>query len=346
MKYFVDDLPGARIPSSRLWNIIETLEQKRELKDHALAYLRQQGLLALCTFATGSTTYEAFCESAAAEQTLRKHLAEIAAQTQLLEQKAREAAMFARLEADRRARENDPKFLAKMKNRALRQRYGIDQFVEEEDFSRLMTILRRLDEGIRLTDDDQLWLQTKGKGYCSVELRNAFHNREAEYFAQEYTRTQDPWNAVNASGHYRKCEKPEMASNLLLSVSAKRQHTKKLKSAIATTHGGAMRDLKRLNEALLLGEQAHSLTPDDFRPCTLLGAVNFELGNYDIGQDWYAKATARGAPESSIDSDLRGILLRVDATKFKEIKAYLLREDPVRYKWVNKLKSGETRRTP
>jgi hypothetical protein len=99
-----------------------------------------------------------------------------------------------------------------------------------------------------------------------------------------------------------------------------------------------MRDLKRFNEALNFGDQAHALTPKDFRPCTLLGAVNFEMGNYDLGRDWYVKATERGASERTIDYDLRGIFLRADKAKREEIRAFLLREDPVRYKWVIKLK--------
>jgi hypothetical protein len=80
-----------------------------------------------------------------------------------------------------------------------------------------------------------------------------------------------------------------------------------------------MRDLKRFNEALNFGDQAHALTPKDFRPCTLLGAVNFEMGNYDLGRDWYVKATERGASERTIDYDLRGIFLRADKAKREEI---------------------------
>ena len=97
-----------------------------------------------------------------------------------------------------------------------------------------------------------------------------------------------------------------------------------------------MRDLSRLVEALEFGSQAHLLTPKNFRPCTLLGAVNFEMGNYEIGTDWYAKAAERGATESSIDNDLRGIFLRADRAKRDEIMTYLLTQDPVRYKWVHK----------
>jgi len=174
-------------------------------------------------------------------------------------------------------------------------------------------------------------------------LRAAFHEREAEFYSGEYRRTNDPWNAVNASGHYRKCSEARKAHDLLTSIPAERQKAPKLRSAIATTHGGVMRDLKRLDEALEFGNQAHALTSEDFRPCTLLGAVNFELGHYDIAREWYAKAIERGATERSIDSDLRGIFLRAAPAKREEIKAFLLREDPARYRWVNNLHVSNSR---
>ncbi|HJV24243.1 MAG TPA: hypothetical protein VJ673_01100 [Aromatoleum sp.] len=343
-RYFVDDLPGAAIPASRLRNILDSLQKGRALTPLALGYLAQQGLIALHRFAKGDTTYDEFCAAAGPEQERRQQAAEIERQAQhatvlvrAAEQKAREAEWFARQEAARHARESDPKYLAKLKNQALRESYGIDQYIEKDCFPRLMDILCRIDEGNRLSDDDVLWLTTDGKDYYSDRLQTAFHEREADFYAGEYKRTHDPWNAVNASGHYRKCAQAQRAHDLLISIPAERQKLPKLKSAISTTHGGVMRDLKRWEEALRLGDHAHSLTPNDFRPCTLLGAVNFELGNYDLGRNWYAKAIERGASARSIDYDLRGILLRADQGRREEIKAFLLREDLIRYQWVKRL---------
>ena len=70
----------------------------------------------------------------------------------------------------------------------------------------------------------------------------------------------------------------------------------------------------------------------------MLGAANFDLGNYESARDWYAKAAARGASERSIDDELRGIYMRADKSKRDEIRAFLIREDPVRYKWANSLR--------
>lgn len=348
-RYFVDDLHGANVPATRLRNVLDALHQGRPLSALALNYLQAQGLLALRQLALDGVSYESFCQIAVAEQVKRKQAAEI-------EQLARDAARRAkeaeyetaaaaravvqererrRAEEARRARERDPKHIAKMQSQQLRVRYGLDQFIDEQAFARVMDILRRLDGGSRLSDTDVLWLTTDGKHYYTESLQAAFHECEAEFFAAEYSRTSDPWNAVNASGHFRKCDRSISAHDLLTSIPASQLTTPKLKSAICTTHGGVMRDLGRMDDALALGSQAHVLTPRDFRPCTLLGAVNIELGNLSVGWDWYRKAEERGASERSIDYDLRGIFMRADEARRVEIRTFLLREDPARYRWVN-----------
>ena len=340
-RYFVNDLPGSTIPASRLRDILEKLQEGRPLTTNGFNYLRQLGLTALGQLALGEITYESFRETAASERAKREQVVEGERQARAAEQKAREADYWAKQEAARLVRESDPKYIAKMKNQALRVRYGLKRFIDHEHLPRLMNILHRLDDGNRLTSDDVLWMKTGGRDYFWEVLQAAFHAREAEFYADEYRQTANPWSAVSASGHFRKCAQPERAHDLLTSIPAERKKAPKLRSAIATTHGGVMRDLKRFDEALALGKLAHELTPKDFRPCTLLGAVNFELGHYDVGRDWYAKAIDRGAAERSIDYDLRGILLRADPTKREKLKMFLLREDPARYRWVNNLHADE-----
>lgn len=359
-RYFVDDLPGANIPATRLRNVLENLQQVHPLSALALKYLLAQGLVALRQFALGETSYEAFRETAVAEQFKRKQAAEVERLARDAERLAKEAEYEAtaaaraaeyertrhRAEEARRARERDPKFIARVKGQQLRMRYGLDQFIEEQVFARVMEILHRLDGGSRLNDADVLWLTTEGKNYYTESLQAAFHAREADFYAAEYGRTNDPWNAVNASGHHRKCGQARAAHVLLTSIPAQQQTTPKLKSAICTTHGGVMRDLDRIDEALAFGAQAHALAPRDFRPCTLLGAVNIEIGSLTVGLEWYRKAEERGASERSINFDLRGILLRADEAKRAEIKAFLLREDPARYGWVNGAATGALRSRP
>lgn len=339
--YFVTDRSDALIPATRLRNILETLQQGRQLSSIALNYLEKQGFSALQRFAQRIVTYEEFCELARTELAQREIAAEADKIVQEAKKKAREAALEVQsaivrqlAENARVARESDPQYIRKVKNQQLRDRYGIEGFIEENCFGKLMDILRRIDAGNRLTDEDQLWLKTEGKEYYSDTLRSVFHEQEAKFFASEYKRTKDPWMAVNASGHYRKCGQAKPAHDLLAPISVELQRSPKLKSALCTTYGGVMRDLEQFDKAMDLGQCAHALTPKDFRPCTLLGAVNMELGDYQAGQGWYKKAIERGASENAIDHDLRGIYLRADNAKRAEIRSFLLKEDSVRYRWV------------
>ncbi|MGJ0515491.1 MAG: hypothetical protein ACR65O_07050 [Methylomicrobium sp.] len=60
----------------------------------------------------------------------------------------------------------------------------------------------------------------KDKDYYTEDLQSAFHLLEAEFFSAEYQRTEDPWHAVNASSHYRKCNAAQKADELLYSIPA------------------------------------------------------------------------------------------------------------------------------
>ena len=344
LHYCVDDLPGANVPSSRLQNILDCLRLGRPVTQLSLGFLHQQGLEALHRLATGVLSYDSFRELALTEQAIR---IEAATAVRL----ARNAAMQARMqlareqaEAARLARESDPKYIAKIKNKRLRARYGIDTSVEQRSFGRLMKILKSVDADQRLSPEDFVWLSSIGEPYFTDELWTAYHRLEADFFANEFQKTHDPWMAVNASSHYRKCNRASDADSLLGTINVDLQRSPKLKSALCTTRGGVMRDLRHWDEALSLGEKAHALQASDYRPCTLLGAIHMETGNYELGQEWYAKAVERGATVDSIDHDLRNIFFRSDQAKQAEMREFLLSEDPVRYAWVTARDTSQKRR--
>lgn len=350
--YCVDDLSGAILPGARLQKILDCLRHGRPVTRLSLDFLLQQGLEALHRLATGTLHYGSFRELALAEQAIRVEAAIAARLARETKKCARDAAMQARMklareqaEAARQARERDPKYIAKIKNQKLRTRYGIDTFVEQHCFSRLMKILKSVDADQRLSPEDFVWLSSVGELYFSDELRTAYHRLEADFFASKFKKARDPWMAVNASGHYRKCGRARDADSLLGTINVEQQKSPKLKSALCTTHGGVMRDLRRWDEALRLGEKAHALKADDYRPCTLLGAIHMETGNYNLGQEWYAKAVERGATADFVDQDLRNIFFRADQAKQEELRKFLLSEDPVRYAWVKPKTKIHKRRT-
>lgn len=325
--YRVSQLPGA--VTSPLSNILEALYQGRPIAAAYLNYLRVKGFPGLYELAIGQATYESYISGIDANENARA-TAEVVRLAQIEVQRRRIEA----IEAARIAFESDPANI-------LRRKYGIIA-IDKSLLPRMMDVLQNIDSGSRMPDDDFVWLNTEVKRHFTEELRKAYHLREAEFFASEYHRTQDAWNAINASGHYRKCKQPELALGLIGSVPANRFKSPKIHSAICTTHGGVMRDLGRRNEAVQLGKQGHELQPQNFRPCTLLGAVYMELGSFGEAHDWYVKAEERGASQQSIDTELRGIFLRADKTRRENMKASLLATDPSRYSWVNDKKYCST----
>ncbi len=213
--FCVSDIPGATIPSTRLSKVLDSMYHGRPLTVMSQVYLLEQKLTDLHQLATGQITYETYLVAASTVQQERKQAAEAERQVKEAEHLAKEAEWERKYkleceaaEAARIARESDPKYIAKKKSQALRDKYGMD-YIDQPMFPRLMAILKGVDSGNRLAENDVVWLKTEAEEYFTDELQEAYHLREAEFYAGEYRRTQDPWNAVNASGHYRKCSRPE-----------------------------------------------------------------------------------------------------------------------------------------
>ena len=342
-KYYVEDMTSALTPGGRLSNILKRLEEEKPISDYTLQYLRSNGLFALFHYAhvEKKFVYADFLKSAKVEQAKRRLEAKAEAVKEQAEQKLKEKARLSILKteqeqaaAKQRVFDNNPKNIAKKKQDKLRRKYDLSFFIERTDFPKLMKILHRVDNGLRLSENDIIWLSTEGDEYYTKELREGYHKNEAEFYAHEFKKRKDPWAAVNASSHYRKCNEAEMADALLSTINMLSLKNVKLKSALCTTHGGAKRDLKQWEAALALGEQAHLLTPQNFRPCTLLGAVNMEIGHHDLGQSWYKKAVERGYSERAMDDDLRRIFMRAEESNKEKLRSHLLNLNPSRYSWA------------
>lgn len=342
-KYRLEDLPGAVIPGSRIAKILQQLEMSEPISETVLESLQKKGFTALCRYAKMKSTFSEYLKDAELERIERCSSAEAKAARAEAERERKAEAIQKQLrkkreqaEARQRAYDNDPKNIAKAQQYELRERYDLTFFIENPDFPKLMNILRQVDRGKRLSEKDVVWLSTEGHDYFTTELKEGFHRNEAEFYAAEFKKNKDPWSAVNASSQYRKCRKANTADTMLNSINVPRLKNLKLKSALYTTHGGVKRDLRKFNDALALAEQARILTPKNFRPYTLLGAVNMEIGQYDLGQSWYKKAIERGYSEKSMDSELRSIYLRSDKSKQAALRDHLLKIDPTRYSWVKK----------
>ena len=308
-------------------DLLAALFQGRPLTEHEFAFLSQNAPSHLFQLAFGKLTMESYIPIAKT------------AEAEVRALKARKEA----IEAARIAREKDPEYIAMIQTQALYKKYEIS-LTDESLRPRMTKLLQQIDAGNRLPNEELLWLSTAAKKHFTAVLRNVYHRLEADFHADQYCRTQDPWNVVNASGHYRKCDQPNTALELIDSVPSDRLKQPKVRSAIFTTRGGVMRDLGQRSVAIELGETAHALMPRDYRPCTLLGAVHMELQNFEKGHEWYEKARERGAPEKGIDSELRSIFQQLDLAGREAMKNFLLAEDSNRYQWLNENSSQKAKK--
>lgn len=334
-RYLLEDLPGATQLGARLNGILLKIDSGEQVTALQRQFLATTGLHALVTLADGKTTLAEFRAAAEQEQAARIEEASAKALKDAAELAERADARAAAVKATFAAMANDPVLRRKREAKELRKRFGVG-YVECEDYRRVMALLRQVATGQRLTVEDLAWLKTEADYCWTDELQRAWHALEAAALTKAWESSGDPWNAVNASGHWRKAGEPERALRLTDAALAKVGSNPKLRSALATTRGGAMRDLRRLDEAKSLASEAHQLTSSDYRPCTLLGAVHIELGDLPTGHEWYAKAESLGAPRQAIDHELRGLLMRSSSQEQQRIREYLLRHDPERFAWLGR----------
>lgn len=332
-RYFLEDLPGATQVGARLYGILLKIDAGEQVTVLQRQFLVTTGLRALDALAEGQATLEEFQAAAQREQAARIEEASVKALKDAAELAERTEARAAAVKATFAAMANNPALRRKREAKELRQRFGVG-YIESEDYRRVMALLRQVANGQRLNVEDLAWLKTEADYCWTDELQRAWHGLEAAALTKAWESSGDPWNVVNASGHWRKAGEPERALRLTEAALAKVGANRKLRSALATTRGGAMRDLRRFDEAKALASEAHELTSSDYRPCTLLGAVHIEFGDLPTGHEWYAKAESLGAPRQAIDHELRGLLMRSPLQEQQRIGEFLLRQDPERFAWL------------
>jgi hypothetical protein len=334
-KYYVDDLPGAALVGARLNGILQKIEAGDTLTTLAQSFLATNHLLALQAFTSGQIDLGIFETHGAREREARIQKAQKRAVDAMAERTRKAEASAVAMKAHFAAMANDPILRRKREAKELRGRFGIG-FVESEHLRRVMSLLRQVSNRQRLRPEDVAWLSTEASSCWTEALQRAWHQLEAEALSKSWGNNGDPWDAVNASGHWRKADKADMALAITEAALLKAGTKPKLRSALATTRGGAMRDLRRLADAKTLAMDAHNLTPSDFRPCTLLGAVHIELGALEEGLKWYEKAETFGAKRHAIDQELQVLLVRSDPIERQRIGAFLIGQDPVRFAWARK----------
>jgi hypothetical protein len=239
---------------------------------------------------------------------------------------------------------------------ALKIKYNVSRYADKSHTSPLYAILLKLETKERLEPTDVVWLQenktealqdsyvdylwrerfkNEGNKLFSGKIWIAYHTIEANFYEQEFKRTGNKWNLPNASSHWRKADEPELALQLTNNLAIDKIKENKLKSALLTTRGGALRDIRKLDEAEKCARQAIEYQPKSHHPYTLMGAICFERHQFLDGEYWFEEAIKRGANPRDIDSEIKRVVKNTkDQSQRRKVIEYLLKKDSKRYGWV------------
>ncbi|MBD2725072.1 hypothetical protein H6G96_01715 [Nostoc sp. FACHB-892] len=239
---------------------------------------------------------------------------------------------------------------------ALKTKYDVLDYQDKSHTSLLYTILQKLELKERLEPTDIAWLQEnrievplatysyyrwqKEPQYQGIKLFSgkiliAYHTIEANFYEQEFQRTENKWNLANASSHWRKADEPKQALQLTNNLEFDKIKENKLKAALLTSRGGAFRDIEKLDKAENCARQAIEHQPKSHHPYTLMGAICFERHQYSDGEYWFEEAIKRGANPRDMDSEIKRVVKNAkDENKRREVIEYLLKKDSKRYAWA------------
>ncbi len=229
---------------------------------------------------------------------------------------------------------------------SLKKFFGVEHR-EDTVESPLYRILQKLKTEQRLDDQEVVWLTTEvwcqpkrhmwpssqpSRRHERNKIFVSHHRLEALFYEAEFKRTKNFWLLASSSAHWRRAEEPERSVRLT-ELDLSRIAEAKLKQALWTTRGGALRDLDRLVEAEDCALQAIQYYSHSHNPYTLMGALCYDTRRYDEGTRWFEEARKRGATESDEDAEIKRILRKRNDP---ELRDYLLQKDPDRYAWIRK----------
>ena len=344
IKYYVDDIKASYIPNTSISKVLSGIEMSK-ISKMSLKFLDTNKLVSLKSLVSHEITFEEYIPLAKNEQEMRiqdskrKEIEEEnkKQQKQQIQNEIDYKRKLERREEKERqkALESDPCYIEKQKETQLKEKYDLDFYIEPKDYKKLISILEIVDSVKRLKEEDWIWV-VDNKEYCTDKLRKTYHKNEAMFLMEEYEDKKDLWLVVNASSHYRKGDSSNYAISILSKINLENINDNKLKSAICTTHGGAKRDIKKWAKAIQLAEYAHKYQPEDYRPCTLFGAIYMETQKFDIGYEWYNKAIDRGFKPEDRDTEIKAIYNKANKANKESLRRFLLGIDPVRYCWLNK----------
>ncbi|MEA5603073.1 hypothetical protein [Nostoc sp. UHCC 0252] len=321
-------------PKSHLYKILKRLELSNQLGEQDINFLKKRKLTGIIEIAN---------EKYASTLKYKIDLGELLNESEI--------------EWLKNNRREDIILLAQQKHfTALKTKYDVLDYQDKSHTSLLYTILQKIELKERLEPTEFAWLQEtkikvpqatysyyrwqkepqyEGAKLFSGKILIAYHTIEANFYEQEFQRTDNKWNLANASSHWRKAYEPKQALQLTNNLEFDKIKENKLKSALLTSRGGAFRDIEKLDKAENCARQAIEHQPKSHHPYTLMGAICFERHQYSDGEYWFQEAIKRGANPRDMDSEIKRVVKNAkDENKRREVIEYLLKKDSQRYSWA------------
>jgi tetratricopeptide (TPR) repeat protein len=203
---------------------------------------------------------------------------------------------------------------------SLRAKYNIFTSKEIEPTSFLYRILLKLENQELVTLEDFEWLENQG-----------FYKFLAEYHERRYADTGDGWDIVKAGKYFRKAGQPK---RVLALYETDFSSDPRLESAMFTNLGGAYRDIKDLDKAEESAKNATEIQPKSFYPYNLLGAIYYQRGNPEAGDNFFERAIKLGSSTKVQDNFIRQAVNDSESVTKHLVAKYLLKKNPKRYQWA------------
>jgi hypothetical protein len=209
----------------------------------------------------------------------------------------------------------------------LKKQYNVSEFKDSSPTSFLYAVLLRMEDRSDLTSDQIEQLKS-----------NRLHTVLATYYYRRFKMAANVWELVKACAQLRKADRPDDA--IRISDVPPLMEDADAASALLTTRGGALRDLKCLSEAEACARRAIELNDTKYQPYSLLGAICYQNGAPEEGERYFRAASQRGADESKHDWERKRALCLANLEERDRVARYLLSRDPVRYAWAREYLSS------
>ncbi len=192
----------------------------------------------------------------------------------------------------------------------LREKYGVGSYKDDAEPSRLDSILQKLEQAARLSQEDIDWLNARALW---------------PVLAKHYELI---GRLASAGRCWRQAKQPRRALEITEGETSN--------PSVLTMRGGAYKDLGDLDSAENCANIAIDLAPDSYYPHNLLGAIHYVRGETKKGDDCFSKAIELGAPSHSVDRTIRSALEQLPKSEQRRAAEYLVAKDRIRYAWALK----------